>query len=85
MTEDVQACRSGHHRGLAACVVGVDDAQSRLQVAMSDSRFSLSLHEIKDRHARRLASRAGRCRNGDHGLQRSWNGATLSNGSVDIG
>jgi hypothetical protein len=51
---------------------------------MGDARLGLPLDKIKDRHARRLAPRAGGRRNGDQRLQRPGDRLAAADRRVDI-
>ena len=83
MAQDVEPARRGNSRGKRARVVGIDDAQRRLQIAMGDAGFRTFFDVVENRHAGRFAPRSGRRRNGDQRFERPRDGQALADRRVD--
>ena len=84
VAEHVEAARRGDLRRHAARIVGIEDAQRRLQAAVRDSRLRMQRRVIEDRHAGRLASGARRGRHRDERLERPRGWLPLADRRIDV-
>src|SRR5690348_17295385 len=84
MAEDIEPRGRGNSRRLGSRVVGIDDPQQWLEVAMGDSSFRLSFEQIENGNARGFTAGPGRGGYGDQRLERSGDGNASPDRRVDV-
>ncbi|GIS60657.1 MAG: hypothetical protein CM1200mP2_28820 [Planctomycetaceae bacterium] len=84
VAEHVQAGRGRDGRRHGSRVVSVDDSEGGLEVPVRDSCLGVHFDQVEDRHAGRLASRAGGGRDCDQWLQGARNRPTSADRGVDV-
>ena len=84
VAEDVEAGRCRDRRRHRARVVGIEQAERRLQPPARDAGLRVQPLVVEDAHAGRLAAGARGRRDRDQRLQRTGNGQTLADRRVHV-
>src|SRR6188508_2919061 len=84
MAQDVESARGGDLGRKRSRVLGIEQAERRLQPPVGDTGLGVKPGEIEDAHAGCLATRAGGRGNGDERLERSRYWQAFANRRVHV-